>query len=345
MTLICRQALIAGAIFWGMCGVAEAGGTGSSAMPYFDLSRAIVDVPDLGALDGIHSSDSAIAAIIEPAGGGPSRFAENWFGRIVVPHQGPYGLGTFWDQAKTIPLEISAVVALPLYHGLDHWNWGKSSFHFHSEGWFGKNTKYAGIDKLGHAYTTYLYSDFFTQRIAHKTGNPTGAALTGSLIAFGIMAGVEVGDGFSPDYGFSPEDLIADGVGAGFGFLRNTIPGLADKLDYRMEYVKSSRHSFDPVSDYEGQKYILALKLGGFERFEDSPLRFFELHGGYFVRHDRNASGTGYTRRREPYVGIGLNLQQLLAETPANNTSFGLAADRFFEYYQPPYTYIATQQN
>jgi hypothetical protein len=333
---------LAGAVLWGAgASVGHAG----ELLPFVDLSRAIIDVPDLGALGPAADLGDGIAAIVAPAGDGPSHFAENWFGRIVVPHRGPYGIGDFWGQAKTIPLEVAAVAAVPLYHGLDHWNWGKSSFHFHSEGWFGKNTKYAGMDKLGHVYTTYLYSDFFTQRMAHKASDPTGAALTGSLLAFGIMAGVEVGDGFSPDYGFSPEDLISDGIGAGFSFLRNTVPGLADKLDYRMEYIKSDYSSFDPTSDYEGQKYTLALKLGGFEQFADSPLRFFELQAGYFARgYEDSAAAHGVKRRREPFVAIGFNLQQLLSETPANNTSFGLAADRVLEYYQVPYSYLASQQ-
>lgn len=320
------------------CGPAAAG----AMLPSFDLSRAVVDIPDLGQLNGVAAAEDVLATVITPAAGGPSQFAENWFGRIVVPHQGPYGLGTFWGQARTIPLEFGAVAAIPLYHGLDHWNWGKSSFHFHNEGWFGKNTQYAGMDKLGHAYTTYLYSDFFTQRIAHKVSDPMGAALTGSLMGFAIMAGVEVGDGFSPDYGFSHEDLIADGVGAGFAFLRNTVPGLADKLDYRMEYLKSPYHSFDPTGDYEGQKFLLALKLGGFERFADTPLRFVELQAGYFARGYKDNARFHERKRREPYVGIGLNLQELLAVTPLDNTSVGLAADRVLEYYQVPYTYAAT---
>ena len=40
--------------------------------------------------------------------------------------------------------------------GINNWDWGTSGFHFESEGWFGTDTKYGGMDKLGHAYTGYV---------------------------------------------------------------------------------------------------------------------------------------------------------------------------------------------
>jgi len=117
-----------------------------------------------------------------------------------------------------------------------------SSCCFESEGWFGKDTKYGGIDKLGHAYTGYVISQYFTQRIAHSVDDPKNAAITGALLGMGFQTYIEFFDGFAGQHGFSYEDLIADGVGATFSFLRNTVPALADKLDYRMEYWGASEY-------------------------------------------------------------------------------------------------------
>ncbi len=267
--------------------------------------------------------------------------------RIETPDIGPYGLDTFLDQSSLVSLDLIGILGLNIYYGTSSFGWGKTSFHFSNEGWFGEDTYALGMDKLGHAYSTYLYADYFTQRIAHTTDNRTGAAVTGALLAFGVQTSVEVFDGFSSDYGFSKEDLIADGIGAGFSVLRNTVPELANKLDFRMEYInKGSLSDFNMFNDYEGQKYVLALKLSGFEQFEETPLRFVELQAGYFARGFSPAEkAAGAELRREPYFAIGLNLQELLDATPLKETTAGLAAHRTLEYIQVPYTYAGTTQN
>ncbi|HEX5669913.1 MAG TPA: DUF2279 domain-containing protein, partial [Sulfuricurvum sp.] len=40
--------------------------------------------------------------------------------------------------------------------GATFWDYGKSSPHTTSEGWFGENTKYGGADKIGHLYASYV---------------------------------------------------------------------------------------------------------------------------------------------------------------------------------------------
>ena len=203
--------------------------------------------------------------------------------RIETPDLGPYGFGTFFDQTRSVGLDFIAALAFTSYTGFSDWDWGTSSFHFTNEGWFGANTYAGGMDKLGHVYSTYVFSEYFTQQIAHRNDNIVGAAVTGAILGMAVQTGVEIFDGFST-FGFSKEDLIADGIGAGFSVLRSTVPGLDKKLDYRIESMKSGSFGFIPADDYSGQKYLLALKLSGFEQFEDSPLRFVELHAGYFAR-------------------------------------------------------------
>jgi hypothetical protein len=141
--------------------------------------------------------------------------------------------------------------------------------------------------------------------------------------------------------------MVMNGLGAGFSVLRSTVPGLAEKLDFRMEYIPSgNKGDFRPASDYSGQKFILALKLSGFEAFKDTPLRFVELHAGYFARgFTDEEEARGEELRREPYVGIGLNLQELLDAGIRKDTTAGLIAKRTLEYVQVPYTYAATSQD
>lgn len=69
-----------------------------------------------------------------------------------------------------------------------------------------------------------------------------------------------------------------------------------------------------------------------------------ELQAGYFTQGYTDAEReAGVEQRREPYLAVGLNLNELLNEVPeARDTTVGLAASRAFEYLQVPYTYVPT---
>lgn len=256
-----------------------------------------------------------------------------------------YSASTFFSQSRAIIWDIAAIYGGVTYFGLNNWEWGSSGFKFESEGWFGEDTKYGGMDKLGHAYTGYILTEYFSQRIAHEVDDPNGAIITGAILGMGVQTYIEIFDGFSGGHGFSYEDLIADGIGVGFSILRNTVPEFGEKVDFRLEYMQSDYSDFAPVTDYAGQKYVLALKLAGFDDFEDTPLRFLELQAGYFTRGYTDAEREAdVPTRRQPYVAIGLNLNELLNETPTEvqDSTLGLAASRAFEYIQVPYTYVPT---
>jgi hypothetical protein len=312
---------------------------------YSDLNPAIeLALPDI--------SVDAQNVVIEPAFfgfrhyNGVADFLDYSLTRIDTPDIGPYSAGTFYDQTKTIGWDLLAMMVLNTDYGAKNWGWGSSPFHFYDEGFFGKDTYALGMDKMGHAYTAYMISEYFTQRIAHSNDNRAGAALTGAIWGLGVQTMVEVFDGFSGDYGFSKQDYIANMTGAGFSLLRSTVPGMAEKVDFRLEYMPSGVEGFSPLSDYSGQKYLLAFKLAGFEQFEDTPLRFVELQAGYFARGSLEAERlAGAELRRVPYFAVGVNLSELLNATPLGNTIPGKAAKRVFEYVQIPYTYAATSQN
>lgn len=255
-----------------------------------------------------------------------------------------YDANMFLDQSRAVIWDIGAIYGLTTVFGLKNWEWGSSGFHFMNEGWFGEDTKYGGMDKLGHAYTGYLLTEYFSQRIAHEVSDPNGAIITGAILGMGVQSYIEFFDGFSGGHGFSYEDFIADGVGVGFSILRNTVPELGDKLDFRLEYIQSDYSDFAPVTDYAGQKYVLALKLSGFDELEETPLRFVELQAGYFTQGYTDAEREAdVDQRREPYVAIGLNLNELLKQAPeVHDTLPGAVASRALEYLQVPYTYVPT---
>ena len=194
---------------------------------------------------------------------------------------------------------------------------GETGFHFYREGWFGKSTGYGGIDKLGHAWSAHVMSDYITWRLQSLGFNKYESAITAAMFSGVAFLAVEIGDGFS-HYGASYEDFVASAVGIGFSFLRNTVPGLGEKVDFRMQYIPTGHGDVLGLGDYSGKKFLLAWKFAGFEAFKDGPLRYLELHTGYYTRgYYEWEHAAGIPKTRSPYVGIGLNLAELLFSNPS----------------------------
>lgn len=265
-------------------------------------------------------------------------------GRVTGAPDWSYTPEDFYQNVIQIPWETAAIVGGTLALGFFDWDWGNASFHFVDEGFFGEDTNNGGMDKLGHTFGTMLLADFFAASLERRHVDQRSAALTGAIMGWGVMAMVETFDGFSKDYGFSAQDIVANTVGASFSFLRNTVPGMKEKLDFRLEYVPSGYdEGFKPHSDYAGQKYILALKLAGFEEFEETPLRFFELDVGYFTEgfKQNEAIDRGISPTRHLFAAVGINVEQVLFGYQEDGESFAERAARAtLQRVQIPYTYL-----
>jgi hypothetical protein len=259
------------------------------------------------------------------------------------------------DHLYSVRWELAAVGAGLAAVGLRDWDWGNGSeFQTIEEGWFAKNTRHGGMDKIGHAFSTYVIADILTDRIRANASNPVGAPITGALVAFGIMGLGETLDGFTGRHRFSREDIVANGVGAAFAILRNSIPGLREKLDWRLMYTPASferpgitaSEESGILPPYQRQRYIMALKGSGFEALKTTPLRYAELHVGFDARgFEQDERRLGYPIERTFYVGVGLNLNEVLfgAGSVPNfrkykDTLPAWAVQKTFEYLQVPYT-------
>lgn len=232
-------------------------------------------------------------------------------------------------EKKLIYTNVALIGAITAW-GFAFWDYGDRSPYMDNEGWFGRNTKEGGMDKLGHAYLTYVYTNGFAALYERWGYESEKAARYGALSGLGVQTFMELGDSFS-SYGLSYEDLLMNVVGSGFGYLSLRYPELSRKLDFRLEFTPPF-NQVDVFTDYEAQKYLLALKLDGFDAFEHSPLRYFELHLGYYAR--------GYSdpppalTERNVYIGIGINLTRLFRERGWNKTATVL------RFLQLPYTSI-----
>jgi hypothetical protein len=213
-------------------------------------------------------------------------------------------------------------------------------FHFKSEGWFGDNTDSLGVDKLAHAWDSYMISELLHARLHKKTGGAAGDATTAALIAMGAMIYSELYDGIETTSGFSFEDIAMNTSGVIFSVIRNTVPGVKEKLDFRLLLTPNSNiYTRTGRDHWAQQQYLLALKLSGFSRFENSPLRFVELHTGYRVSNfTHDAVARGETPKGHVFFGVGINLRELFFKD--SRSTVGRAAGTALDYLQVPYTAI-----
>jgi len=237
-------------------------------------------------------------------------------------------------------LIIVTGTALVAAYGLHNW-WQAGfggGFDTTNEGWFGAGTGYGGADKLGHVYSNYAGVRLLTP-LFESAGNSREASTSLAVWStLGIYTTVEVLDGYSRRWKFSPQDAIANAAGALLGVVLETHPELDAIFDFRVDYRRSLRSpDFDPFGDYSAQKYLLVVKADGFAPLRESrSLRYFEVALGYGTR----GYGTGGEHYRDVYVGLSLNLARLLAdgayEGRMHTTAFQRGTDRLFDLVQFP---------
>lgn len=230
---------------------------------------------------------------------------------------------------KAVLLNVAAVGGV-LAYGTLTWSYWENTPSVQSEGWFGKGTKNGGADKTGHMYAGYLAGRISSNIYRSWGYDSNEAAGLGAITSLLFSGAMEVGDSFS-NYGFSPEDMVANVAGAGLGYLLERFPDAGEFIDFRLEYAPPlSGIKADPLTDYEHLKYMLAFRFAGFDSLKESPLRYFDILTGYYTR---NFHGDAQLERRERdlFIGVGLDLSELLSFT---------SASVIFRYLELPYTYI-----
>jgi hypothetical protein len=192
-----------------------------------------------------------------------------------------------------------------------YFDWWKDSgrpFHVVREGVFHDYS--LGIDKIGHAYTSYFYFHSF-RHIMLWGGYSRSAAFwwaAGTTAFFALS--IEIGDGVSP-YGFSFEDLGFNMLGLGFGMLQAEFPALRN-VQFKWSYVPQDGYRWPPrfTDHYDGHTYWLAFNLHRMlpEGVGEYWPEFLQLAVGYGVGDKQT--------RREIVVGLDFNLGCLRTESP-----------------------------
>ena len=212
--------------------------------------------------------------------------------------------------------------------GVLNWDYFDTDPKRADEGWFSQNSPNGGQDKLGHFYFSYTLSHILATLYKNHGYSTRQGAFLGAVSSFGMATWMEFGDSFSR-YGFSYEDCILNLMGSMTGYLLYTRPDISEKIDFRVEY-QPDFNSGDVFTDYENQKFLMAIKFDGFTQTRKTFLKYLELHLGYYARGYEN----NHNRTRNVYIGLGFNISRLFKHASFPRVS------TVFQYLQLPYTYL-----
>jgi hypothetical protein len=248
-------------------------------------------------------------------------------------------------QLRTGLLISGLTLSTALYGYISWWDKSDSTFRMRHEGWFEADTPNGGADKLGHGYSFYVSTRLMTSGFQWAGHSSKEAAQLAGLTSGLLSLGVEIIDGFTEDYGFSPEDLIMNLSGIGLGAVLESYPQWDEVIDMRIKYWPSDDarrlQDYDPVADYSGQTYLLITKASGIPTLRQNQfLRYLELAVGYGTRGYQPNDGTDtQPTSRNLYYGLSLNLSQLLNDTLFKKQSrTQQITNNVLEYFQMPGT-------
>lgn len=197
---------------------------------------------------------------------------------------------------------------------------GLSSFRF-----FNDNPQWKQVDKVGHFYTTYQFTNI-SQALLTKTGlQEQKSVIWGSIIGAGLLLPVEILDGFSPEFGFSYGDMIANVAGSGF-FLGQHLLWKEQRVKLKFSFHQTSLAAQRPtvlgdglaeeiLKDYNGQSYWLSFDLHAFMKESKFP-KWLNLAAGYGAQNmvfarDRDNFENGFNSYRQYYLGLDFDLSYI----------------------------------
>jgi hypothetical protein len=166
----------------------------------------------------------------------------------------------------------------------------RSGFHF-----FNDDAEWLQVDKVGHAYSAYTESRA-SMEMWRWAGLPRNKRIwIGGLSGLAYQSIIEVLDGFSSQYGFSPGDFVANIIGSGiftgqefawddqriklkFSFHKKNY-GETD-LNKRADYIYGKTEIERFIKDYNAQTYWLSANISAF--FPDTKLpKWLSVSVGY----------------------------------------------------------------
>lgn len=197
--------------------------------------------------------------------------------------------------------------SMTVLYKLWYQNYPQTHFHF-----FNDNNEYLQMDKMGHFTTSYYIS-----KVSYNTLRWTGLTEKQSVLyggGMGIMylTVIEILDGFSSQWGFSPGDMTANTLGAGL-FIGQQLAWKDQRIQLKWSYHQTKYAQYRPdllgrnlgqqwVKDYNGQTYWMSANIKSFLAKESKFPAWLNLAVGYGAEGMTGASynSTSYNGQSIP---------------------------------------------
>ncbi len=190
---------------------------------------------------------------------------------------------------------------------------------------FNDNAEWKQVDKLGHVFTTYNFSRVNYELLRKTHLSDHKSIMWSSALSTLLLLPVEVLDGFSPDFGFSYGDIIANAAGSGLFFFQQKA-WKEQRIKIKWSFHETSLAGLRPnllgsglleelLKDYNGQTYWASVDIHAFSKKSRFP-KWLNLSAGYgaqnmiFARDSQNLDA-GFQNFRQYYLGIDFDLSYI----------------------------------
>lgn len=230
----------------------------------------------------------------------------------------------------TTVLVSEAALAAGSFVGLNElWykEFPRSSFHSFNDG-----NEWLGVDKAGHAVTSYYIGRVGIGLMKWSGVEKKKAALYGGLLGTVYQSTIEVLDGFSEQWGFSYADFGANLAGSVLVTGQELVWG-EQRLVLKYSYHNTLYPDYRPgtlgsnlpeklFKDYNGQTYWLSANISSFLKEESKFPRWLSVAVGYGAEgmtggaynppyFDANGNQVSFTRYREFYLSLDADLSRI----------------------------------
>ena len=226
-----------------------------------------------------------------------------------------------WSVAGT-EAALTAGSYIALYQ-LWYADYPHSEFHIYND-----NGSWLQMDKMGHAMTSY-YVGFVGKEMLQWSGVPHKKAVWyGGTLGFAYLAGVEVMDGLSAEWGFSWGDIVANGAGAAL-LIGQELLWQEQRITMKFSYHQTEYAELSPdllgnswntsiLKDYNGQTYWLSFNVHDLTGWNAWP-KWLNVAAGYgadgMISAQYNPSiyegNQNYKWQRQFYASLDIDLRRL----------------------------------
>ncbi len=190
---------------------------------------------------------------------------------------------------------------------------------------FNDNAEWKQMDKVGHVYGTYHFSRINYAFLSRTELSDKKAIWWSAGLSSLLFVPIEILDGFSPGFGFSYGDIIANSLGSGL-FLGQQLAWKEQRIKVKYSFRETSLARERPnilgsglleemLKDYNGQSLWLSFDMHAF--FKESKIpKWLNLAAGYgaqnmvFARDSQN-NVAGFQAYRQYFLGLDFDLSYI----------------------------------